>query len=132
MLPICIEAFTYTSNIEFDYNEISDELALAQLREQLLIAYNMNIASNEIDFIYKNKYCKLSLVNRKLLLQPGTQIYLNDIDNLYFDIKGDVMFVNYEKDNKQFERAICKQEGLYIDNFSDCNVFDDVVDSDEE
>lgn len=132
MLPICIQAFIYTSNIEFDYNQISDELALAQLREQLLIAYDMTINANEINFIYKNKDFKLSLVNRKLILQPGTQIYLNDLDNLYFDLRGEKVFVCYEKDNKKYERVICKQEGLYIDNFSNCNVFDDVDYSDEE
>lgn len=122
MLPICIESFKYVSNIPFNYNEISDEIALAQLREQLLIAYDMNQSSNELNFVYKNKNYKLSLVNNKLILQPGTQIYLNDIDDLHFENRGNIIYVTYTRKYKEFERAICKKEGLYINDFSDCHV----------
>lgn len=132
LLPICIEAFNYVSNISFEYNEINDEIALTQLRQQLLIAYDMDVNSDEINFIYKNKNFKLSLVNNKLLLQPGTQIYLNDIDNLYFEQRGELVFVCYEKDSKQYERIICKQEGLYIDDFSNCDVLLDECSESQE
>lgn len=132
MLPICIEAFTFISKIPFDYNEINDEIALEQLREQLLISYDMEISSDELDFIYKNKQFSLSLVNRKLLLQPGTQMYLNDVDSLYFDVKNGCIYVCYEKGNKQYERVLCKQERFHIDDFSDCDVLDNESDSSEE
>ena len=132
MLPICIEAFTFTSKIPFSYNEINDEIALSQLREQLLIAYDMSASENELNFIYKNKEFKLSLVNRKLLLQPGSQMYLNDVDNLFFDEKDGCIYVCYERQNKQYERIISKQEGLYIDDFSACDVLADERDCSQE
>ena len=132
MLPICISAFRYTSDITFEYNEISDELAIYQLRQQLLIAYDMQCNKDELSFIYKNKQYRLSLVNNKLILQPGTQIYLNDIDYLYFDYRGETIYVVYERDNKKYERAICKKEGIYIDDFSNCDVFIDDDSGDEE
>ena len=132
MLPICIEAFSFTSNIKFNYNEINDELALAQLREQMLIAYDMYVTSDQIDFIYKNKDFKLSLVNNKLLLQPGTQIYLADIDDLRFETRNGCVYVVYERNNKTYERVICQQERLYIDDFSACDVLDDGTDCSEE
>ena len=132
MLPICIEAFIFGSKIPFDYNEINDEIAMYQLREQLLISYDMNINSDELNFKYKNKNFKLSLVNRKLLLQPGSQMYLNDIDDLYFDVRNGCIYVCYERNNKQYERVISKQEGLYIDNFSACDVLADEFDCSEE
>ena len=122
----------YTSKIEFDYNEINDELALYQLRETLLIAYDMHISNNQLNFIYKNKNFKLSLVNNKLIMQPGTQIYLNDINNLSFKTKHGCIYVIYERDNKKYERVISKQEGIYIDNFSDCDVFTDECDCSQE
>ena len=132
MLPICIEAFMFTSKIPLDYNEINDEIALQQLREQLLISYDMDISSDRLDFIYKNKNFSLSLVNKKLLLQPGTQMYLNDVDDLYFDTRDGCIYVCYKKGNKQFERVLCKQERFYIDDFSDCDVLTDESDSFEE
>lgn len=125
MLPICINAFIYTTNIKFDYNEINDEIALEQLREQLLIAYNMEVCSDKLNFRYKNKDFKLSLVNEKMILQPGTQIYLNNIDYLQFDIRNNCIYVSYSRQGKNYERVIGKAEGLYIDDFCNCNVFDD-------
>ena len=130
MLPICLEAFVFTSNIPFDYTEINDELAMSQLREQMLIAYDVSVSSGEIDFVYKNKDFRLSLVNNKLLLQPGTQIYLDNIDYLYFEEKNGCIYAIYGRDNKEYERIIGKQEWLYIDDFSDCDVLDNECDSD--
>ena len=132
LLPICIQAFIYVSNIDFDYNEINDEISLFQLREQLLITYDMDVYDDELDFIYKDKDYKLSLVNGKLILQPGTQIYLNDIDSLYFTDRNNCIYICYSRGNKEYERAICAKEGLYIDDFSDCDVQLDELDSDEE
>lgn len=132
MLPICITSFIYTSNIKFDYNEINDELALSQLREELLIAYDMDVSSSNINFRYKNKNFKLSYVNGKLLLQPGTQIYLNNIDSLYFRKKNGCVYVCYRKGSKEYERILCKEEGLYINDFSDCDVLFDECDSCQE
>ena len=132
MLPICIEAFTFTSNIKFNYSEINDEIALAQLREQMLIAYDMYVTSDQINFIYKNKDFKLSLVNGKLILQPGTQIYLADIDDLRFETRNGCVYVIYERNNKTYERVICQEERLYIDDFSACDVLDDGTDCGEE
>lgn len=129
MLPICIHAFRYTSDIKFGYSEINDEIALMQLREILLIAYDMHISNNEIDFIYKNKDFKLSLVNEKLLLQPGTQIFLNDVDYISFNIRDGCIYLEYERDNETYERIIGKQEGFYIDDFSNCDVSDDECDN---
>ena len=130
MLPICLEAFVFTSNIPFDYTEINDELAMSQLREQMLIAYDVSVSSEEINFVYKNKNFRLSLVNNKLLLQPGTQIYLDNIDYLYFEEKNGCIYTVYGRDNKEYERIIGKQEWLYIDDFSDCDVLDNECDSD--
>jgi hypothetical protein len=132
MLPITVQAFRFTSNIKFEYNEINDEIALMQLREILLIAYDMNIYSDELNFRYKNKDFSLSLVNNKLLLQPGTQIFLNDVDNIVFKTKNDFIYIEYERNNETYERLIGKQEGLYIDDFSNCDVSDDERDNSEE
>ena len=72
------------------------------------------------------------LLNNKLIMQPGTQIYLNDINDLSFQTKHGCIYVIYERDNKKYERVISKQEGIYIDNFSDCDVFTDECDCSQE
>ena len=131
LLPVCMQAFRYTSNISFDYDEINDEIALQQLREQLLIAYDMNISADRLSFRYKNDDFTLSLVNGMLILQPGTQIYLNDVDNLYFETEHNCIYVNYERNSKEYKRVIGSESGIYLDDFSDCDVVNDEPDSSE-
>ena len=91
----------------------------------------MNMYYDSLSFIYQNKQFTLSNVNDKMLLQPGTQIFLYDIDDLRFESKGDTIYVLYERNNKKYERALCKRSGIYIDSFSDCDVYDDVPDRSE-
>ena len=124
ILPICISAMSYVSVISFNYDEINDEIALSQLRENLLIAYDIDYGYNQLHFDYQNKVYSLSYVNNKLILQPGTQIYLNNIDELHFELHGSIIYVCYERNNKRYERPIVRQ-GIYLDEFSDCAVDND-------
>ena len=131
-LPLSSLALKYVSRIDYDYSQINDEIAIYQLRELLLIAYDMHISNDEINFTYQDKTFRLSLVNGRLLLQPGTQIYLDEIDNLYFEESSGLIYINYEKNNKQYQKVLTGSNGIHLDEFSDCTVSDDVVDSDEE
>ena len=132
ILPLSSLAFNYVSKIDFNYNEINDELALCQLREYLLISYDIKVNHYSLEFIYKNKDFSLNLVNNKLLMQPGTQIILNDIDDVYFERKGEYIYVVYTKNNETYERIIASTKGIYLDEFSDCFIDNDVSDSDQE
>ena len=132
ILPLSSLAIYYVSNISFEYNEISDEIALMQLREYLLISYDIRINNNSLSFRYKNKDFYLNFINNKLIMQPGTQIILNDIDDVYFDTNGDSFYVNYYKKNKKYSRPIASRHGIYLDEFSDCFIDDDDVSSVQE
>ena len=132
LLPIMMMAFRYTADIPFVYDEISDELALAQLREELLIAYDMEFQSQSLSFRCHNRDFVLSKVNDKLILHPGTQIFLADIDEMHFENRNGVIYVCYERNGKSNERVIASSKGFYLDVFSDCDVPDDIVDRTEE
>lgn len=132
IVPLSSLSFNYISNIKFEYNEINDEIALSQLREYLLISYDIRNYNNHLNFIYKNKDFSLNLVNNKLLMQPGTQIILNDIDDLYFENRGNYIYVVYIRKTKTYERIIGMANGIYLDEFSDCFIDNDELDSFEE
>lgn len=132
MLPLTLTVFNYVANVSFNYNEINDEIALNQLRNDLLFIYDLDYFYDELRFIYKDRKCSLKMRNNKLILSPGTQIYLYDVDDLYFVINNDCIYVNYERNNKQYKRVLCFAKGLYIDNFSSCDDNDTVFDTGEE
>ena len=132
LLPVSMLAFRYTADLPFVYSEICDEVSLCQLREMMLIAYDSTFSWNALQFRYKNKECILSQVGDKLLLQPGTQIFLADLDELHFQEKNGVIYVCYRRGKQEYERVLASREGLYLDNFSDCDVRDDQPDRSEE
>lgn len=132
ILPICVCAFIFVSKLTFDYDIINDEIALSQLRQTLLIAYDMEIEDDSISFRYKNNIFSLNYVNNKLIMQPGTQIILNNIDYVSFIEKDNCIYVNYERRNLEYESIISSAQGFYIDDFSDCDVLDIDDDSSQE
>lgn len=131
-MPLSSLTLDYVSRIDYDYSEINDEIAMYQLRELLLIAYDIEIYDDEINFTYQDKTFRLSLINNRLILTPGTQIYLDEVDNLYFMQSDGLIYVNYEKDDRQYQKVLINADGIYLDKFSDCTLSDDVIDSTQE
>ncbi|MBO4918953.1 MAG: hypothetical protein J5365_02230 [Erysipelotrichaceae bacterium] len=132
LLPLFLLAFRYVTEISFDYDQINDEIAISQLREQMLICYDLKFSRNMLSFRYKNDDFRLSEVNNMLLLQPGTQIYLNHVDSLYFEKRNGCIYVVYEKNRKEYRQVIVSEKGIYIDAFSFCDVSDRDADQYEE
>ena len=132
MLPLSSLSFRYVAEMNYDYNGINDEIALYQLREILLIAYDVDVSADHIAFFYQNDEFRLSLVNRKLILQPGTQIYLNDIDMLYFYERNNCICIHYERQDKSYDKVLASAERFYLDSFSACLLSDDEPDLPEE
>lgn len=118
MLPIAIGIFTYCSNFKFDYKEIDDEITLYKLRKTYLLSYNQEIYDDYIVFMYDDKYFELSNTNNHLILKPGSQIYLEDIDSARFYEDNNCIMIEYQRGNKTYEKVIGSKERLYIDDFS--------------
>ena len=120
MLPILLLSLSISSNLKPDYTNISDDIAIMKLRELLLITYDMEIDSNKLSFTYQNDSFRLSEINNKLILQPGTVIYLNDIEDSYFLIEDNNIYISYKKGGKNYKKILTKKESLHINDFSDC------------
>ncbi len=132
ILPLSTMSFRYAADLSFDYNEINDQIALYQLREILLIAYDLELSADCLSFIYQNDEFRLSLVNNKLILQPGTQIFLNEIDSLYFYENNDTIHLHYQRNSHSYDTVLASAERFYLDRFSACDVSDDEPDRPEE
>ena len=122
ILPLAITVFRFCANFEFDYDFVNNEIAFMDLRRVILLAYDININEHELDFIYHGEDFSLRVVNKKLILQPGTQIYLNDINGASFYTKNGSIYISYmTKKGKEYERNIGKEKGIYLDDFLDNN-----------
>lgn len=121
ILPLCSSLFSLISDISFNYDEVNDELALVDLRRIMLLAYDVYISYDEINFIYQDKDYRLGLTNNNLVLSPGYQLFANDVDELHFEQRNNCIYVIYQRKNKYYEKVIGSASGFYLDEFSDCH-----------
>lgn len=119
ILPIAVDVISYASNLKYEYDLVNDEISLFQLRRILLIAYDVNNNGYSLDFIYHNDDYSLSLINNRLVLQPGYQMFLDNVDYLEFIEEGNAIYIEYEKNNKEYKTPIIKRNGIYLDDFLD-------------
>ena len=85
-----------------------------------------------MNFIYKDSERQLSLINGRLLMTPGYQMFLDDIDSLYFmENEGCIVLVS-EKDQKEYKAVLCEAEGIRIADFCDNSDVDDELYGDNE
>ena len=128
ILPLCTSMVRLLGGINIDYNLVNNEIALMDLRRILLIAYDLEISDYQLDFIYHNDNYTLRYINDKLILSPGTQIFLNDIKEANFYGKNGCLYLRYvTNDNKEYERNIGAEKGFHLDELSD-NYDDDYRD----
>ena len=122
ILPLLISIFSFVANIKLNYNLLNNESALIDLRRKLLIAYDLNVNDNSLEFKNNGETNYLYYVNDKLILSPGTQIYLNDVKDVYFNKENGVIYLNYiTNDNEEYKSVVGKEKGFYIDDFFDNN-----------
>lgn len=126
ILPIIVSVMSIISSYKINYDSVNDEISLYQLRRIMLIAYDIENNGDELDFIYHGKEFRLSNVNNRLILQPGYQIFLNNIDYVNFSYDNGLLKLTYGRNGEEKETYIYKEKGIYINDFSN---FDDEFDS---
>lgn len=125
IIPLAVSVISSVANINISYTEVNDELALLDLRRKLLIVYDVKNNGNSLSFIYDNDDFELSLINNRLVLTPGYQMFLDDIDYIDFVEEENSIYIRYGRKNKEYKTPIIKQKGIYLDEFSD---YDDEYD----
>ncbi len=117
LLPIAVFSFSVCEKLEYRHEEISDEIAMYKLRRIWLLSYERHIETDHISFIFQDKQFELGLKNNHLVLSPGTQIFIDEVDALEFIERGDFIYVIYQREGKHYEKIIGDKEGLYFDDF---------------
>lgn len=119
LLPIVVNIISACSNLKFEYDYINDEISLYQLRRILLISYDLKNNGSSLEFIYHNNDYSLNIINNRLVLQPGYQMFLDNVDYLEFVQEGNTIYVEYTKNNEEYKSPIIKANGIHLADFSD-------------
>jgi len=110
LLP-AVSAILWTAASAASFTEtVQDEIAIAQLRRTMMLTYDVNVYDTSLTFRRKGKDETLRMVNGRLILQPGTLIYLSDIDSVSFYEEGGIVHLVYERDERETDRSIAFKE----------------------
>ncbi|MBR2829467.1 MAG: hypothetical protein IKE68_02855 [Solobacterium sp.] len=85
---------------------IQDEIALCQLRRILSLSHDMEVSSGQVHFIYHGEEARISPVNGNLILQPGTQIFLTELDQCSFSVNDGLLYVSTVREGEVHEYAL--------------------------
>lgn len=106
IIVIAISALILTlSNLKFNSIEIQNRMGIIQLRNYLRKALLFEGGGEEISYYFGWEKYTLKLVNKRLIQQPGTLIFLVDIDNVYLSYNDDLV-LEYCRKEKCVEEVI--------------------------
>ncbi|MDD2591347.1 MAG: hypothetical protein PHP11_00145 [Erysipelotrichaceae bacterium] len=106
ILIIIYQMLCLMNQFEYHSSDIQDINGLLQLKQYLNLGSNIEISINEINYDYKDKCFKISLVNDNIIIQPGTNILILNVDSLEFIEEEGYLFIEYQRDNKLYRRKI--------------------------
>ena len=104
-----VQVISITRNVLKDRTPLQDQIALVQLRHYLAVAYDIELQPTMISFQRQHEEMRLRLVNQNLIIQPGTQIFLIDIESAMFYLENDSVILRYVRENQEYEVFLCKQ-----------------------
>ena len=104
-----VQVISITRNVLKDSTPLQDQIALVQLRHYLAVAYDIELQPTMISFQRQHEEMRLRLVNQNLIIQPGTQIFLMDIESAMFHLENNSVILRYVRENQEYEVFLCKQ-----------------------
>ena len=108
-IPIMVSVISLMRTSLKDRTSLQDQIALVQLRRYLAVAYDIELLPSSLTFQRQHEEMRLSVVNQNLIVQPGTQMFLMDIEAALFYLEGDSVMLRYIRDNQEYEVFLCKQ-----------------------
>ncbi len=108
-IPILVSVISLMHTSLKDRTSLQDQIALIQLRRYLAIAYDVELLPSSLTFQRQQEEMRLSVVNQNLIVQPGTQIFLMDIETAVFYLEGDSVMLRYVRNQQEYEVYLCKQ-----------------------
>lgn len=108
-IPILVNVISLMRTSLKDRTSLQDQIALVQLRRYLAVAYDIELLPSSLTFQRQHEEMRLSVVNQNLIVQPGTQMFLMDIEAALFYLEEDSVMLRYVRNHQEYEVYLCKQ-----------------------
>ncbi len=85
---------------------LQDINGVLQLKQILNLGSNIEISSDQIEYDYNENHFTVNLINDRLIIQPGTNILILDINSVEF-IEDDLgLVIIYQREDQTYHRKI--------------------------
>ena len=108
-IPIIVSVISLMRTSLKDRVFLQDQIALIQLRRYLAVAYEIELLPSSLTFQRQHEEMRLSVVNQNLIVQPGTQMFLMNIEAALFYLEEDSVMLRYVRNHQEYEVYLCKQ-----------------------
>ena len=108
-IPIIVSVISLMRTSLKDRAFLQDQIALIQLRRYLAVTYEIELLPSSLTFQRQHEEMRLSVVNQNLIVQPGTQMFLMDIEAALFYLEEDSVMLRYVRNHQEYEVYLCKQ-----------------------
>lgn len=108
-IPILVSVISLMRTSLKDRTSLQDQITLVQLRRYLAVAYDIELLPSSLTFQRQHEEMRLSVVNQNLIVQPGTQMFLMDIEAALFYLEEDSVMLRYVRNHQEYEVYLCKQ-----------------------
>ena len=78
-----------------------DAIAIVQLRKIFTLGNDFIVHPKEIEFNYHQEDVFLKLINKNIVLKPGTQFFFMDLDDVTFFEDSGCIWMNYARKTKE-------------------------------
>ena len=78
-----------------------DAIAIVQLRKIFTLGNDFIVHPKEIEFNYHQEDVFLKLINKNIVLKPGTQFFFMDLDDVNFFEDSGCIWMNYARKTKE-------------------------------
>lgn len=119
LLPVLVSLFALIARLDFAYYPLENELAFLQLRRILLASYELRINADHLTFRYNDDECFLYLNDKHLILTPGTQIFAEGVEDVYFYEEGGLCYCRLTYEDGEYNYPLAKAEWFCLADFFD-------------
>ncbi len=100
LLPIVVLVMGILVRFPLSSLDVQDEIGISQLRRVMNVCYDKTIHGTTLSCNYESKIVELYTNGNNLFIAPGTWIFLNEVDEVFFDVRSGVLFMTYIRNGK--------------------------------
>lgn len=103
---LLVSGLKILSKYNFQSYKSEDYAFIHQMRVLFALSMEPELEGDMLVFKYNNQDMYYENYNGKLILQEGYQVFLNDVEEVYFEKKGECIYLVYQREEENYQRKI--------------------------